>query len=174
MNIHRQAGYKVYGLSSSEDGRIRYVGQTKNTLGRRIAGHRRHSRLRTNPVNKWISEVLNSEHKLQIEVLQDNAIFDISEIEWISFFKCICDDLFNEQSGGVNGGGHKRSEVTIAKMTESKKRDAPLYSKLTIENVQEIKSLLGVIPNRDIAEKFNISQSTVSMVKHGNRWSHIH
>ena len=46
-------------------------------------------------------------------------------------------------------------------------------SKLTEENVREIKSLFGKVKQIDIAEKFKVSIATINDIKHHRGWSHI-
>lgn len=46
-------------------------------------------------------------------------------------------------------------------------------SKLTDDNVREIRALKGVMRQRDIAARFSIAQGTVSEIQAGKRWTHI-
>lgn len=47
-------------------------------------------------------------------------------------------------------------------------------SKLTAEQVKEIKSLLTLkVKQKDIAKKYNVNASTVSMIKHHQIWSEV-
>ena len=47
-------------------------------------------------------------------------------------------------------------------------------SKLTVEQVAQIKALLQEsLPQKIIADRFGISQSEVSHINNGHRWSHI-
>ena len=52
------------------------------------------------------------------------------------------------------------------------KRTGELHGmhKLKKDEVAEIRSLIGVIPQREIAKKFNVSQPTVSAIKCGRLW----
>lgn len=46
-------------------------------------------------------------------------------------------------------------------------------SKLTPFIVKEIKELLGVISNRQIAKKYNVSHSCINSIFNGNRWKEV-
>ncbi|WP_371666014.1 HNH endonuclease [Streptomyces sp. NBC_01241] len=46
-------------------------------------------------------------------------------------------------------------------------------SKLTEDDVREIRGLLGCIPQSQIAKRFNISESGVTYIKQGKIWGHV-
>lgn len=46
-------------------------------------------------------------------------------------------------------------------------------SKLTEENVREIRNLKGKIVQKEIARKFNVSEATISQIYHRLIWSHL-
>ena len=51
-----------------------------------------------------------------------------------------------------------------------KGEDAP-WSKLTLEQVKEIRSLKGMVPQKELANRFGVNQSTISRIQINLRWS---
>lgn len=43
-------------------------------------------------------------------------------------------------------------------------------AKLTEDDVRKIRRLIGVIPHQEIADRFDVSQPTISQIKHGSSW----
>lgn len=59
-------------------------------------------------------------------------------------------------------------------MTYHSKIEAPAAAKLTPEDVQEIREMLRAgIPGKKIAEKYNVSNGTISSINHRRSWNHI-
>ena len=85
------------------------------------------------------------------------------------------------KDGGLNlttgGDSYEFDESVKKKMSETRKRkilEGQLNSKLTIENVLEIKLLLSQkTKQRDIANKFNVKPTTISEIKAGRSWKNI-
>lgn len=46
-------------------------------------------------------------------------------------------------------------------------------SKLTEDDVLEIRSLIGTIPQSQIAKRFGVSESSITMIKQRKHWSHV-
>jgi hypothetical protein len=70
--------------------------------------------------------------------------------------------------------GKTHSEKTRAKMSKSRTGEKNMQAKLTAIEAKEIKIMLrDNVPQRTIAEKFNISISAVSLIKVGKNWSHV-
>lgn len=101
----------VYGLASSQDGKIRYIGQTTKTVDERLKEHLtwtkrgRDSSRRT----AWIKSVLESGHELQIMHLQCDADLHTEEMKWIKHFTDAGHDLVNGSIGGDGGIGIPKS-----------------------------------------------------------------
>lgn len=56
--------------------------------------------------------------------------------------------------------------------TDLRGEDCP-YAKLTTEQVNEIRTLAGKIPQRSLAERMGVSQSTISMIVNRKRWTSV-
>ena len=113
----------MYWLSSSEDGEMRYIGQTQTSLSRRLASHLNSAR-NTNSqshVYRWIRKELAQGNGITIHLLEDGAILDESEIRWIEYHRNIGANLTNISKGGDRGCfGIKRSEATKELMRHPK------------------------------------------------------
>lgn len=109
----------VYGLSSSHDGQIRYVGQTTAALTARLKSHFTGARHRSwKPVSRWIVDVQEAGHKVHIQCLAEDAIWDQTERDFIRKYKQLGVPLVNANDGG---GGHSWSLESRAKASSSSK-----------------------------------------------------
>lgn len=85
------------------------------------------------------------------------------------------------KKGGLNlttgGDSYEFDKSVKQKMSDTRKRkisEGQLNSKLTIENVKEIKLLIiQKVKQRDIAKKFNVKPTTISEIKAGRSWKNI-
>lgn len=66
--------------------------------------------------------------------------------------------------------GNMADKLIHGTMTRGEKHGA---SKLTADSVREIRSLIGTITNQEIADRFGITDRTVSKIKLGQRWAHL-
>lgn len=92
---------------------------------------------------------------------------------------------FNSFNGWKNGGlnlttggdSYEFHQTVKNKMSETRKRkikEGQLNSKLTIEQVKEIKELLlNKTKQVDIANKFYVSKNLITEIKKGRAWSNI-
>jgi hypothetical protein len=62
---------------------------------------------------------------------------------------------------------HRIGLVNTAKGTRNS------LAKLTDSNVIEIRKLFGIVSLREIGRRFNVSDHTIGMIKHGKTWRHI-
>lgn len=93
----------VYGLYSSADERIRYVGQTTGDVATRVRKHvAKALRKTTKPTHReaWIRKVVASGAKVKWVVLQQTAIWNKDEILWIRKLRRRGADLVNATRGG--------------------------------------------------------------------------
>ena len=111
---------KVYGLSSSEDGEIRYIGQTTQTLKKRLDSHVHHPK-RTDYlyVCRWIKTVRDAGFSVQCTLLEDNAVWNESERSWIAKFKESGARLTNATDGGDGILGRVVSQETRDKISKA-------------------------------------------------------
>lgn len=105
----------VYGLFLlTEPERIRYVGQTRLPIERRLANHLRFRPSKnTHPVQRWLKKHLGN---VGIRPLVEDAVWNKTEIELIRKFKQETKDLLNVSMGG--NGGNLGPEV-CAKLRET-------------------------------------------------------
>ena len=92
----------VYALSSSEDGEVRYVGQTKETVRRRLLQHISKAKRSGGGTHReyWILSVLEKGFEIQCTVLQSNAIKNVDEMRWIAEMRSRGAKLVNATAGG--------------------------------------------------------------------------
>lgn len=117
--VQKDSGIKctVYGLYSTEDGIIRYVGQTIQSLNRRLHQHLADSKRVDYRSYRWIRKVLRSGYEIKIAAIEEDCVLGEAEKAWICYYKRITPNLTNVCEGGNSGPiGVKRSEETIRKM----------------------------------------------------------
>lgn len=112
----------VYGLRSSADRRIRYIGQTVATLRGRLGSHLRCAR--TYPrrrLSYWIAKVLRDGHQVEIVALDTAAVWNVTERAMIASFLFSGHDLVNATDGGEGNLGRVWSDAERAAMSERMK-----------------------------------------------------
>lgn len=114
--------YYIYGLSSSKDNIIRYVGQTKNSLNARLNEHKCDAltRLKKNHKCNWIRKVYNDGYEIQIHLIEIANEFNWQnrEIYWISKYR-EAGNIVNQLDGGQSGGlGGKLFQYTYNETKE--------------------------------------------------------
>lgn len=104
---HRKAltktGCTVYGLRAKSDGVTMYVGQTRCLLEKRLRFHvRKLSGGKTN-LYKWWRWRIQEGDAVEIFALDEQAIWDVSEIIWIERLRAHGNPLTNMTLGGRSG-----------------------------------------------------------------------
>lgn len=108
----------VYGLASSEDGVIRYIGQTSRSLATRLQWHLTWT-LRERDKSRrtaWIKSILRRGFGLNIVVIEADAVKDESEMRWIARYREVGHDLVNGSAGGDNCIGVPKTAEHRAKI----------------------------------------------------------
>lgn len=77
-----------------------------------------------------------------------------------------CDNTLCCNPYHLSKGTSKQNMLDMVKRNRS-------TSTLTIEDVKQIKSLLGVIKRSELAQQFNVNQSTISRIATGKRWGGV-
>lgn len=91
----------IYGLASSENGQIRYIGQTVRNPYKRLINH--HSQSKRHPsryLSKWMTSVVRDGHEVNLVILEENAIWGESEKKWIANYRQSGAKLVNGTDGG--------------------------------------------------------------------------
>lgn len=116
----------VYGLSSSIDGVVRYVGQTVQPLSVRLKDHINRARAGKKwALCHWIRKHESLGETIQISVIEENAVLHISEIHWIATYRAAGIRLVNATAGGEGIVGLLRTaehQEKIAKAQRGRKR----------------------------------------------------
>lgn len=97
----------IYGLSSSEDGVIRYVGKTKNDIFTRMIEHKCDAltkKMKSHKCN-WIRKIYDEGFELQVLLIEetDDNNWQDREIYWIKKYR-EKGNLVNQLDGGESGG----------------------------------------------------------------------
>lgn len=96
----------IYGLYSSKDDIIRYVGKTKYMLSKRLREHINGALLRNCKTHKdnWIRQTYNDGYNIEIKLIEecDDSIWEDREKFWISSIE----NLTNLTEGGEGGHGN--------------------------------------------------------------------
>lgn len=152
----------IYKFENNENGKI-YIGQAQN-LGVRYNNHfNNHNNENLKDYNTKFYRALRKYgfHNFTYEILElvDLNNLNAREEYWIEYF-----DSFNNGYNGNKGGD---------KVTE-RGEDHPC-SKLSNKEVEEIKDLLKNtnISQYQIADKYKVSQSIISEINTGEKWSSI-
>ncbi len=127
----------IYGLYSTEDGEIRYIGQTRISLETRLSQHlgdasRKNERKLKSHCYRWIRKTLRNGHRIGIQLLEADAEYETAEKQWIAIYR----DRFPGRLTNISDGGEgyvgkrslawritlrrPRSEETKAKMRKPK------------------------------------------------------
>jgi hypothetical protein len=87
----------VYGLLDAT-GQIRYIGQTRTSLAKRLERHFADAPKGSSPVCKWLRQARD----VQIFMIDSNATWDVSEILWIDRYRRGGHELLNVVRGGTD------------------------------------------------------------------------
>jgi hypothetical protein len=118
----------VYGLVSSADGVIRYIGQTVQPVNARLRQHvweakrRKGKEGKSRRVWNWIASVYRSGHKVIAIVLDDNAVLHETEMKLIREYREKGFDLINATKGGEGtiGFKHHMKRPWVAEMNKTR------------------------------------------------------
>lgn len=115
----------VYGLYSTKDGLIRYIGQTTKPLRTRVRQHVQTAIEGGDwPVAKWIRKLLRNRHTLECVALVEGAEWNTSEVETIARYRAEGFPLLNATAGGEGFTGHVLTPTHRAKLSAAAKRRA--------------------------------------------------
>lgn len=113
--------YKIYGLKSFYEDKLRYIGLTKRSLTKRLSSHITESKRRNTHKDSWIKK---NNFNITIILIEDNIKnleeANEREIFWIKYYKDLGYNLVNSSEGGNGTVGVKMSE-------EHKKKLSLLY-----------------------------------------------
>ena len=126
-----QNSITVYGLASSKDGVIRYIGQTSRSLETRLQWHLTWTKRERDKSRRtaWIKSVLRDGHALTIIAIETDAVKDEAEIRWIAHYRAAGHDLVNGSAGGDNCIGVPKTAEHRAKIAAAHKgRKSPWTS----------------------------------------------
>jgi len=164
----------IYIIKSNLTDKV-YVGQTWMSLAERFVAHKRCAKRR---VKRHSVKLHNSMRKYGFDnfliekVAEASTQEEANELE--DFYILKYDSInkgLNLKRGGAAGGF---SDETRKKMSKSA-RGNKSRAKLTEQQVQEIRTLLIAkdTPQKNIAKKYGVHQSTITKLKTGKNWSSV-
>lgn len=112
----------VYGLSTSSDDRVRYVGQTIAPLKTRLRGHLRWARKgEKSALFGWIRKHLANGDEIMINPIVRDAVLHETEIQIIAFYRAAGAKLVNSTNGGEGFVGLPRSKEHQQKIADAQR-----------------------------------------------------
>jgi hypothetical protein len=138
----------IYGLYSTEDMVVRYIGQTTQTVEYRRKQHLIEA-IRppgTSRCHRWIRKVLRSGYEIGAILLEANCAWNEAEIRWIAKYREEHPDIMTNLSAGGCGFFGKHSEESKRKMRGPKSEE---HRRKLLANVYA--NLLSPEPRRKIA-----------------------
>lgn len=107
----------IYGLRSSGNREIRYIGQTVSSLRVRVSGHIHSIKRANTPVAKWIKREIEYGNKIESFTIIDNAVLHKTEKWVIRIYRWAGERLLNITDGGEGTIGfshHGRKRPDLA------------------------------------------------------------
>jgi len=141
----------VYGLYSSEDGVIRYIGQTmQRPIERRRVQHLSEAAKGrgVSRCHRWIRKVLREGFTLGLRVLEDDCLWNDGEKRWIALYRARYPHLMTNLSDGGSGYSGKRSLATRLKMSKPKPEWVRAKMRKPKSNATRVKMSLAQLGNR--------------------------
>lgn len=177
----------IYGLHSG-DGRVWYIGQTRQPLGARLAQLKSRAKAGTMGNSDLAQKIIASD-TIEIVSIQITDSLDDAEATWIGRLK----PSFNRQSGGSSGfylADSSRAKIGVAALAQFARQGNPFegkthsaesiakirkarqsWGKLSEAEVAEIRENAEGLTQRKLAERYGVSQQHVSDIVTHRRWS---
>jgi len=178
MEDNQNIDVTIYKLISPIDNSVKYVGQTRYPLKRRLEGHLTDARRNVqNYKSKWIKSIMNKGLIPIIEEIEVVSFDEKNEREryWISYYGR--KNLVNGTDGGECREGYVCSDESRAKMSESHLGQIPWNKGLNVDNTHLIEFQFkkgqepwnkGVSYPDEIREKFSKTKSGKATGKRKN------
>jgi group I intron endonuclease len=165
-----EKGY-VYGLKCPIENKCRYVGQTVQSLSKRLYKHLYEIDKYNSYKNAWLKKLRRLDLLIDIEIfiIEECDVNQLSEREifWIKEYRTIGYSLTNTTEGGDCGSlGHKHSDEAKKKISEAGKRQKG--KKRTNETKDKIsKSLIGKVGRNTGNSHSEETKKQISETKQG-------
>lgn len=126
----------VYGLHSSRDNSIRYIGQTVQRLSDRLKQHRSYAKKKQTGVHKWMNREMQEGFEILIVSLVTDAIWNVTEVDLIAQYKQSGNRLLNHTMGGEGTVGFSHSGRKRPDLAERNRMNAgkPTGRQMSEEN----------------------------------------
>jgi hypothetical protein len=111
----------VYGLASTRDGKIRYIGQTRRKPEARLTQHIAEA-YKANPIHPRLAEWIRAENKARffvgVRVLDERGVWNETEPKLIAEYRARGENLLNKSKGGDAPADMDRANALRVKTTE--------------------------------------------------------
>ena len=97
----------VYGLYSTADGKVRYVGQTKHSIEKRLALHLKDLRRLNSRAQRWMRTQIEAGHEINIFEIERDCVLHEAEKRLIAWYRHRGVDLVNVTAGGEGNHGYR-------------------------------------------------------------------
>lgn len=172
MGKMKQNVIGIYGIEDTETGNI-YCGQSTD-IAKRWSNH---SSFLKSGIHRYkeLQEPFNKDCKrIKYTILEECSEEMLQEREdfWFKYIKKIDGwNLINKQE---HGGNHNTKVKDTSKMCKAQTGEKNGNCRLRKEDVIEIKKLLiKGAKVKDLAREYNVSQTQISKIKNGQRWSSV-
>lgn len=131
----------IYGFADPRNGALRYVGQTRQPVHRRLKDHLK-SNFRSR-VRDWLRKLRSIGMKPVIQILESDVVeSDVNDAEvfWIAYFKSTGAVLLNMTDGGGFENKSREACMRIAEKLRGRKRPAWIMERLRQSNIGRVPS----------------------------------
>lgn len=180
LNRDAMRGGWIYDVVDRKDPtRVRYTGKTQVSVQVREYGHwydaRRVPKKQNSRIVNWLLK--RNADPTQVE-FREYGFFDTldklnqAEVDRISYLRSIGQADLNIADGGDGPVGMKHSTETRKKMSESRQGEKHYNSKMTWEQIRQIRDLRSqeYYTSSEMAKKYGISKANVSKILANTAW----
>jgi hypothetical protein len=154
----------VYGLMSTRDSIVKYIGQTNTTIESRLKAHLRDACKKTldnNPKCDWIREEISDGYEIRPIILMKDCYGEVNERRLLDAYELSGHQLVNSM--------HMRSykERQIEGIRAARERGIRFGRNPTSpEQIKQVKEMLDAgVPIRKICSTVKVSPNTVGIIK---------
>lgn len=165
----------IYLLLDPRTGEVRYVGQTQQSLRKRLTGHVTGARWQPSCYrDRWIGKLLADGRRPVIVAVEETTDADSRECFWITHYRAAGCRLVNMTPGGPGHSGLK-SQQHQQRLNEAASRNkSPFAPRLTPEQVQGVRDeYTNGSATSALAERFNVHQQTIVALLKGKTYQHV-
>lgn len=155
--------YGLYCVCSRCDGSIRYVGQTTQTVERRLSAHRSNPKKERNTLKgRWVQSHGGENIRSRVLEVDPPEGLDEAEIKWVEREGTLNPKGLNLTPGGYDGAGRPGSLNPSAKLTEDQ----------VVEIIHKISSDVSQT-SRTLAQEYGVTKTLILKIDQGELWPEV-